>query len=726
MLDPLSVSAVTTFLGSVGAGAAGESGRRLCEAVGGVVARVAGREVTAPADAAAREALAAVLVDQARSDPERARALGTWMSGAPTDPRPDRRHVPHTLPASVRFFTDRKGPLAALDREAFRKADGRPRIAVLYGPEGVGTSALALHWGGLQAHRYPDGTLYADLRAGSTSTAPTATALLRHFLLKLHVPQERVPPAAQDRAELFRALLADRRLLVVLDHARTAAQVVPLVTAAPGVFTVVVARRPLTGLDARPVLVDPLGDKDAKRLLVDLVGKQTVAAARATLPSVLERCAGSPFALRAAATDLAGAATAPPAAGGDPVRTVVDGLYRRLAAPAARVYRLAALRAWPALDPGPVAAAAGIGEPEARDLLAELAQHGLLEPAPDGRYRFRPAVRAHAADAAAREDGVAACAAALRRAIEWYVSFAVRADHAALPQRWHVGPRYDRLGADGVSGADGGDGADGGALAGRYDDEGAAIAALTAEADNIVEAVLAAEEFDDPAAVCEGAEALWALQLKAGCYDTVLPALRAGVRAAPAYRGDPRMAGRMHTQLALALIESAGYEEAGRELAAAARAEETAGHLRGRATAVETLGLLRLREWRFAEALSCFEQAGLLLARIGPDDDGREDVPRATALVERHQGRALRGLGRFEEARQRLDTALAYFEQTTDEPYNAARVLTDLAETDLMAGDAPAALPLIDRAAALLGAQHATVHLDYLAALRLRCRPEQP
>jgi hypothetical protein len=131
---------------------------------------------------------------------------------------------------------------------------------------------------------------------------------LRHFLLKLHVPQEHIPPAAEDRVKLFRTLLDGRRLLVVLDHAQSAAQVRPLVTGAPGVFTVVVARRPLTGLDAAAVPVGPLTDKDARRLLTDMVGKQAVVAARAALPSVLERCGGSPFALRATALHLTSSA----------------------------------------------------------------------------------------------------------------------------------------------------------------------------------------------------------------------------------------------------------------------------------------------------------------------------------------------------------------------------------------------------------------------------------
>ncbi|MEK2488072.1 tetratricopeptide repeat protein [Kitasatospora purpeofusca] len=706
-MDPLSLSMVTAFLGAAGAGMANEAGKRAWETVGGLVARVVGREVPAPVGVAERESVAGLLVAEALRSPEQARALAAMMSGR--GPGGAAAHgVPRSLPASARFFTDRKGPLALLDREADRKPDGLPKVAVLHGPAGIGTSALAFHWGGREAGRFPDGTLYTDLRGGSASTAPTAATVLRHFLLRLGVPAEYVPPAVEDRVDLFRSLLSGRRLLVVLDHAQSAAQVDPLITAAPGVFTLVVARRPLTGLDAVTVPVGPLSDKDAKRLLAELAGRSAMATARAALPSVLERCAGSPFALRAVAPYLAtgsfgGERTDPPPEG--PVRAVAEEAYRRLGAEAARIYRLGSLRPWTSLNAAVVAATAEVPEDDAGRALAELAELQLLESTGDGRYRYRPAVRAHAEEAAAREDGLAGCAAAVARAVDWYLRFAVRADYAALKERWHLGPLYAELGP------------------GPYEDEGAAVAALVAEAGNLVEAVLAAEEFGRFDTVCQTVEALWAAQLKAGCHDVLLPALRAGARTAARHCPGTRTAGRMRIQLAFALMELRQDEEAERELLAAAQDEALAGHARGRATAVESLGLLRLRQWRFRQALECFEEADGLLGRIGPADDGAADVPRARALLHRHRGRALRGLGRFEEAEQRLATAREFFRES-GERYNTARVLTDLAELRLDAADRTGALPLVDEAVALLSKENATVHLTYLAGLRAQCLPD--
>jgi tetratricopeptide (TPR) repeat protein len=168
------------------------------------------------------------------------------------------------------------------------------------------------------------------------------------------------------------------------------------------------------------------------------------------------------------------------------------------------------------------------------------------------------------------------------------------------------------------------------------------------------------------------------------------------------------------------------WDEAEREAVAAARDEHAAGHPRGHASAVEFLGLLRLRQWRFQEAYGCFEESYGIYAGIGPEDEGAGDLPRALALLERHRGRALRGLQRREEAGERLERALAFFRES-GEAYNTARTLTDLAETRLDGEEFTEALPLIDEAIAALAEEKAEYHLAYLRVLRERCvgvRPE--
>ncbi|MFD4554722.1 tetratricopeptide repeat protein [Streptomyces sp. NPDC058469] len=694
-MDLLSTSAIGAVFGAVGSGMASEAGKLAWESAGGMVRRLAGREVTAPATPDEVNAVARMVHDRVHSDPELALVWARFARGVRI-PEPLTGPGRHCLPPAPRSFTDRQDALKLLDKEATRAFDARPRLALLHGPEGIGTSTLAFHWGARQAARFPDGQLYADLRA--LGPEPVLATLLR----QLGLPDEDIPPSVADRAALFRRSLAARRALVVLDHARSSAQVQPLLAPAPDVVTLVVARNPLIGLDALRIPVGPLGRRDAKRLLTELVGKPAVSAARATLPAVLDRCAGSPYALRAAAPRLTAPPLPPETPAGsesDPVSSAVEDSYRLLTPDAARLYRLAGLYDWPALDAAAAARAAGIDEVEAARLLDELTGALLIELTDDGRYRYRPAVRAHAARTAAATDGIAACSAAVSRTVEGYLQLALAAAQAALPESWRVPAAATPL---------------------SYENRGAGVAALVAEAPNLVQAVHAAEEFGDWDTVVLLGQALWPLQLKAGQHDILLPALRAGVRTADSHFPGTRIAGALHAQLAHSLMELRRWDEAEPEALAAARDERAGGHVRGHASAVEFLGLLRLRQWRFDEAYAAFDEAYRVLDGIGPADEGAADLPRARALLERHRGRALRGLGRRAEAVERLDRALAFF-RASGEAYNTARTLTDLAETRLNGGEFTAARALIDEAAAALRDEKAEQHLEYLRRLRERC-----
>lgn len=742
MLDPISLAAVTAVLGAVGAGLANEAGKWAWESAGGLVRRIAGREVAAPAGPGDLDEVARVVYDGVHRDPALARA---WQAFARSVPLSGAGTARPELPPSVRFFTDRREAMKALDREASRAADGRPRIALLHGAPGMGTSALAVHWGCREAaKRFPDGQVYVDLRGVSAGTALDGSSALRAVLRELGVPEGEVPPTPEERVGALRRLVADRRLLMVLDHAYSAAQVRPLLTSAPGVFVLIVAANALPGLDAVRVPVGPLAERDAVRLLTEIAGKQAVGRARMTLPSVLARCGGSPFALRAAASrlgDMTGSAAHPlepseesgtragtgpgaragtshgsgsrgadSAATADPVRAAAEDAYRLLEPTAARLYRLMSLWPWPTIG---AAAASWIGEldeTEAARLLDELAAVRLLELADGGGYFYRPGVRRHAEDTAHGEDRVAGCAAAVSRAVAGYLDLALRAANAALPESWRVPPLDagpTRVPSTPYAPV-------------PYANRGDAMAALIAERGNLIQAIHAAEEFSDFTTVVRLGQALWPLQLKAGHHDELLPVLRVAVRTADAHVPGTREAGSVHIQLAHTLIELRRFDEAETAVRAAAANERAAGHARGHASSVEMLGLLRLRQWRFPEAYDCFDEAGRIYDTIEPGGEGAPDLPRARALLERHRGRALRGLGNREQARERLGSALRFFRDSGD-AYNTARTLTDLAETSLADDDPAGALPLIDEATAALATERAEYHLAYLGSLRQRC-----
>ncbi|MER6105200.1 tetratricopeptide repeat protein [Streptomyces sp. NPDC001832] len=707
MLDPASVAAISAVLGAVGSGMANEAGKWAWESTGGVVRRIVGREVPAPVAPEERDDVARMVYEQIRTNPQLAASWSAFASRVRGGPNPVRAVQSH-LPASIRFFTDRKEAMRQLQREASRRADGRPRLALVHGPDGMGSSTLAVHFGSRPTRLFPDGQIYADLGGGGAGSARDVGTVLRTLLRQLGVRDEEMPTATDRLGEFFRHCVADRKLLVVLDHAHSAAQVRPFLTSAPGVFTIVVARAPFPGLDAVRVPVGPLTDKDAVRLLTDITDKSTVAEARATLPALLARCGGSPYALRAAAERLC-APMLPPrqaAPDSDPVQGAAEDNYQLLTPESAKLYRLMALRDWPAFDAATAGRATGQDSAVTAELLADLADRMLLERSrsgtDNGRYHYRPRVRAHAEATAIREDGIAACSAALTRTLLAYADLATSAAHQALPESWRVpAPAEDRIGQ-------------------RYEDRGAALDVLLAELGNLVEAVRCAEESGDPDTAVRLSRSLWPLQLKAGHHEMLLPALRIGARLADAHLAGSFDVGALHAQLAHSLTELGRWEEAETETRAAARAEESAAHKRGHASAVEFLGLLRLRQWRYQEAHECFDEAGVILNAMDAHDEGIADLPRAQALLQRHRGRALRGLGQGGEASERLETALRHFRASGDS-YNTARTLTDLAETCLDEEDTEAALPLIDEAIRTLDGQRAEYHLSHLRRMRERC-----
>ncbi|MGW3011313.1 ATP-binding protein [Streptomyces sp. NPDC001219] len=707
MLEIVTVGALTAFLTAVGNGAAGEMGKRALVSTGALVRRTLGRETPSPAGPVGWEALARELHTRLGQDRQR---NDEWAQLLRSMPDPTPLLPPGVgLPPATRYFTDRQRALKQLTREAARSAEGRPRVALLYGPPGIGTTAVGLYWGAGQAARYPDGQFYVDLRDAASEHGPGPSAVLLRLLLKMGVEREGIPPTEAGREELYRRLTAGRRALVVIDHASSVAQVRPLIPTTPEVFLLVIASGPAFALEAERIAVPRLKDRDAVKMLRKVAGPEKVALAKPHLPALLGHCAGNAFALKAAAMSLlTDEPSLPDAADGALARSPVHGMAqatcRGLAPETARLCRLTAVGGWPAFDADLAGAAAGVAPEEAGRMLAEAADTQLVEPLHEGRYRFRPEVRRLLADAASLEHGIAECAAAVSRALDCLLNRALHAAHAALPQSWRVEPAP--------------------AEDAPYRDEAAGMAALRAEAMNVIRAVSVAQEYGHLGMTLRLARALWPLQLKAGYWDEVLPALQIAARCADEHDPDSRTAAALHFQLGHCHGELRRWEEAECETRLAVAGERAAGHMRGEASSVEQLGLLMLSRWQYAAAYERFVEAERLYRRISSEQDGAEDLPRALALAERHQGRALRGVDRLEESRIHLERSLDFFKEQ-GEAYNQGRVLTDLAETLHDAGDDAAALARITEAERLLVPEGATPHLEYLARLRQRCEAVQ-
>ncbi|MCJ1678496.1 ATP-binding protein [Streptomyces sp. APSN-46.1] len=720
MLEIVALSVLTAFLTSVGNGAAGEMGKQLLLSIGALARRTMGRETPLPTSPEGWGTLAEQMHARLGRDPRQAAewaALVRSVSGAAVA-QAVAQPVAGGLPPAPRDFTNRQTVLKQLKREATRPAAGRPRVALLHGPPGIGTTAVALHLGATHYARFPDGQFYVDLRDGAAETGLEPSVVLLRLLRAMGVEPEHVPPTGSGREQLYRRLTAGRRVLVVLDHASSASQVRALVPSTPDVFLlVVVSGRPFV-LEAERVAVPPLSDRYAVKMMTKVAGRETVSRAKARLPRLLDHCAGNALALKSQALcllneeDIGPERPARPerpaaergepvtaAPGLDPVRDAARYACGRLRPETARLCRLTALGGWPAIDARLAGAAADVDRGEAARMLAEAADVQLLDFVPDGRYRFRPEVRRYLADTAALEHGIPECAAAVRRVLDSLHTRVTHAAHAALPQSWRTEPAP--AGGDACG------------------DEAEGLAVLAAEVGNVVRAVSVAEEYQHITTALSLARALWPLQLKAGYWDEVLPALRVAVRCVEEHRPDPRTAGALHFQLGHCLGELGRGDEAQAAALAAVAAERAAGHLRGEASSVELLGLLDLHRWRYESAHERFVEAELLYRRITSGQEGEADVPRALALSERHQGRALRGMRRPAESRRLLEAATAFFARQ-GEAYNQARALTDLAETLHDAGENAEALTKIAEAERLL-TPAAVTHLHYLAGLRLRC-----
>ncbi|MET8060696.1 ATP-binding protein [Streptomyces microflavus] len=703
MLEVVALSALTAFLTAVGNGAAGEMGKQLLLSTGALAGRTLGRETPLPTGVDGLDTLASQVHARIGDDPRRAAEWASLLRSAPVQERVSLS--PGTLPPAPRNFTNRERAVKRLKREATRPAAGRPRCAQLSGPPGIGTTAVALHVGALLHPRFPDGQFYVDLRDAAGENGPEPAAVLQHLLREMGVEHDRIPPTGAAREQLYRRLTAGRRVLVVIDHASSVAQVRGLIPSTPDVFLlVVVSGRPFT-LDALPVAVPPMSDRHAVKMLRQVAGREQIARVKRQLPALLTRCAGNAFALRAAALRLLteGASPSDPVAEppGDhhPVRDATRSACEGLRPQTARLCRLTALGGWPSIDAHLAAAAAGIEVAEATRMLAEAVDVQLLEPLPDGRHRFHPEVRRYLADTAGAEHGIAECSAAVTRVLDALLNRVLHAAHAALPQSWRTEPAPES------------------GVPCRDEEEGVAV--LAAEVRNVVRAVSVAGEYQHIDTALRLARALWPLQLKAGYWDEVLPALRVAARCADDHRPGSRMAGALYFQLAHCLGELGREEEADRAADAAVASERAAGHTRGEASSVELQGLLSMRRWLYAAAHERFAEAESIYRGITSGQDEAVDLPRAFALVQRHQGRALRGMGRLAESRVLLEAATAFFEEQ-GEAYNQARALTDLAEALHEAGENAEALAKITLAERLL-TPAATPHLMYLAGLRLRC-----
>ena len=393
---------------------------------------------------------------------------GTAGTGAPdgsarTPAGPAPGH-PAQLPATIADFTGRQAQAAylyhALTAGETARGAGVVPVAVVAGAAGVGKTALAVHVAHQVRDLFPDGQLYAHLSGASTQPTSPAQVLAR-FLRDLGTDGGEIPAGEQERAALFRTRLAGRRVLILLDDAKDAAQVRPLL---PGsaLCAVVVTTRNRTQFLVSTGFVDLgiLPGPEARELFSRIAGDARLAAEPDAAAEVLRACGGLPLAIRICAARLATRPhwrVATMAArlrdeqrrldelqiGDLEVRASFQMSYDSLRAgrhPAdpARTFRLLGL--WPGQQISLPAAAALTGEPE-DDLagaLEALVDANLLEsPRPDW-YQFHDLVRLFAAEQAQTEETPQARLEAVTPLLGWYLATATAAADLLSPHRYRI------------------------------------------------------------------------------------------------------------------------------------------------------------------------------------------------------------------------------------------------------------------------------------------------
>lgn len=371
---------------------------------------------------------------------------------------------PAQLPADLASFTGRMPELDQL-RALLPEEGQRPGTVVINaiaGMAGVGKTALAVHWAHEIAHRFPDGQLYINLRGfdPTGATVPPEEAV-RIFLDALGVPSQRVPSGLDAQAGMYRSLLADRRVLVLLDNARDTAQVRPLLPGSPGCMAIVTSRNWMTGLvandGAHPLTLKPLESAEARSFLARRLGEERLTAEPGAAAEITERCARLPLALAIVAARAAAHPDFPLSAvaeeltdshdsldafaGGDlstDVRAIFSWSYHALSEPAARLFRLLGLHSGPHISAPAASALAGLPPRETRALLGELTHaHLLMEHLP-GRYVLHDLLRVYAAEQVVEDETDAERNQALERLLFWYVHTADATYAFLTPNRRRV------------------------------------------------------------------------------------------------------------------------------------------------------------------------------------------------------------------------------------------------------------------------------------------------
>ncbi|MGK5532561.1 tetratricopeptide repeat protein [Streptomyces sp. URMC 129] len=649
-------------------------------------------------------------------------------------PERQRPPVPRQLLRVSGHFTGRERELAALNELCERGAGDNAPLIVVTGAAGIGKTTLVSRWLRDRMDDFPDGHLYADLRAHSPEGPALADEILGQFLRALGIAA--IPADTRERMTLWRSVTEQRAIAIMLDNVSTAAQARPLLPGGERGLVVATSRYRLTGLSTEGALfheLGPLETEAAVELLARGVGRERVRGEAAAARRVVSLCGGLPLAVCLASARLASRPRQPVKAMADAlaqeqrrltalavegetvVRGALDDSYSALPADAARLYRRIGPLPVRTFGAHLVAAACALPVHEAERLLDVLIEANLVEDLGPDSHRFHDLVRLHAAERGAAEDDAATRSETLRRVADWCLATTSAAQkmltpaQATMPRTYAHPPEEPYV----------------------FAEEADALAWLESRRSDLLAMARAAsaEGWHDTAWML--VDAMWPLFLRLRHYDLWIEAHELGLAAAreagngPAERqmlnsgaiglsaarrlddaidwytaslsaareaGDARDEGQALLGLGACHRDAGRLTAASPHLTRAIAVWKDVGYLRGAALARIVLGEIAVAAGDPPRALECFTEAREELTSLG------ETYEAARASAFRGHTRAIGG--DHEGGRADLEEALAVFEAAGASHWQA-RTLEMLGDSALRRRDAVAARGYFERSLAL-------------------------
>ncbi len=596
------------------------------------------------------------------------------------------------LPRDTPDFTGREAELSHL-YDGLERSSTAVMVKAIDGMAGVGKTALAIHVAHDLADRYPDGRWYVHLRAHDPHQPPLEPAQgLEELLRFMGEDPQQIPEGLEPRAALWRARLANRRLLIVLDDAASADQVRPFLPGRPGSLVLITSRRRLSGLEGvRPLSLDALMPREAALLFRRIVGQERRLDAH-EVNRLVQLCGHLPLAVTIMANklrhrpargvgDLVGKLSrskgklADMYAGDSDLLTAFDLSYQELSPERRKAFRRLGLHVGADLTIGAAAALIGCDAIQAEEILEELIDRHLVEEPDSGRVRLHDLLRAYAQERAVDEEPSDEPRQVVHRLLDFYLYTADRADRVLYPHRRRIDVSVRNLPEPPP-----------------VDDPRAAAEWLRTERANVLMCVRYSAEHGFLSHAIQLSLAI-AMYLERSAHWGDAAYVHELARRAGQDSGDS--AAEANLELELSLVRSrtghyaAAFDHASRGLATF----RALGDRQGEANTLDHLARVSWLSGRNREALSYAKEA---LRLFGELDDR---YGQGNALL--HAGIALSYLGRADEAMRSFEASLAIVNGTGDLPTKAL-VLNNLGELHFNHGDYRMALGLFRDALAIL------------------------